>query len=531
MGRSFLRLYVILVITIVLFIIGLKTLPEILLDDILAEHRTNIANGTFFLIKRELYSVPDSQWSKKMDELKPHFGYYLELQNLNDINFTKKQLKRLYSGMTASTKGALKTSELLHSLMPGTQKIISISFEQSALERYERSNRGAYYIGLNALKTHKREDWDLRLKIMSKEFRYPLKMVPINDLKLDKKYIEIIRNGGTYAIKPRENGQTYFKLIPDTDQVIIAGPAHISTFIVDVFYYAMIFLALMIAFSLYIWMRPISKDLSELSNAALSFGNGEFDTRIKIRKNSAILRVTETFNGMANRIKKLIDSHKELTNAVSHELRTPIARLRFAMEMLKQSSDHDTTQKYIDSMNTDIEELDSLVTELLTYAQFDREKPELKLEQVNFGSWINDFTEHHRLNILDLSLHLEKNNDIDNKIITIDLKLMNRAISNLISNATRYASNEIQLSASFNQDSFTISVEDDGPGIAENDRDTILEPFKRLDLSRDRRSGGCGLGLSIVKQIAVWHQGKITITDSDLGGAKFNFECPLNLTA
>ncbi len=528
MGKSFLRLYVLLAITITLFIIGLKTLPTIILDDLLAQHRTDVASGTFFLIKQELYSVPEAQWPAKIAELKPHFGYFLQLNNIADLKLSKKKLRRINSGMTASTSDELDSNEILHSLMPNTNKVISVSFDQSELEHAERTASGAFYIGFKILKQVKQQYWQQTLDNIAKEFRYPLSLIPLNELKLKTEYITTIRNGGTYGENPRDNGETYYKRIPNSDFVVKAGPIHISTLIVDLFYYAMAFLALMIALALYIWMRPISNDLIQLSNAALSFGNGQFNTRINIRKNSAILRVTQTFNGMADRIKNLIDSHKELTNAVSHELRTPISRLRFGIEMLKESNDATTRQKYINSMNTDIDELDSLVTELLTYAQFDRETPELNLETVNFKTWINDFTEHHRMQINDINLQLDDSLLTDERNIVIDSKLVNRAISNLLSNAIRYASQNIRISANYQQEQFTISVEDDGPGIAIADRIKVLEPFKRLDLSRDRRSGGCGLGLSIVKQIADWHDGKITITDSELGGSKFNFECPQN---
>lgn len=528
MGRSFIRLYILLVLTITLFIIGLKTLPSIILDDVLAKYQTNIAKGTFYLIKQELYTVPEAQWQNKVKELKLHFGYYFKLQNITDLKLSEKQLERINSGMAASTQDEFKATKILHSLIPGTKKIISIAFDETGLENFERSARGTYYLGNKLLKKQKRKDWDKTLHDMAKIFGYPLELIAIDKLTLKKEYVEIIRSGGTYAEHPRDDGETYYKKLPDTDFVIKAGPVHVSTFIVDLFYYAMALLALMIALALYIWMRPISKDLTQLSKAAYSFGKGQFDVKINVRKNSAIVRVAETFNSMTNRIKKLIDSHKELTNAVSHELRTPISRLRFGIEMLKQSNNAVTTQKYIDSMNTDIDELDSLVTELLTYAQFDREKPELNLESLHFESWINNFTEHHRMALFEINLHLEKNENLNNKKITIDSKLIHRAISNLITNAIRYASKNIRISTRHSNESFTISVEDDGPGVPVDDREKILEPFKRLDFSRDRRSGGCGLGLSIVKQIAGWHNGKITISDSTLGGAKFNFECPQN---
>jgi signal transduction histidine kinase len=92
---------------------------------------------------------------------------------------------------------------------------------------------------------------------------------------------------------------------------------------------------------------------------------------------------------MADRIQSLISSHKELTNAVSHELRTPIARLRFGMEMLQDSTREEDRARFMASMNSDIDELDQLVAELLTYARFDRDRPELEFKRQEILPWLD----------------------------------------------------------------------------------------------------------------------------------------------
>ena len=113
--------------------------------------------------------------------------------------------------------------------------------------------------------------------------------------------------------------------------------------------------------------------------------------------------------------------------------------------------------------------------------------------------------------------------------IEADARLLARAIGNLLRNAQKYAGSRVVLSAARGPAGIEIAVDDDGPGIPETERDKVFEPFYRLDRSRDRATGGFGLGLSIARKAVVLHGGTLEVATSRLGGARFVVRLPLSM--
>lgn len=107
------------------------------------------------------------------------------------------------------------------------------------------------------------------------------------------------------------------------------------------------------------------------------------------------------------------------------------------------------------------------------------------------------------------------------------MRLMSRVLDNLLNNALRYSRTTVQVSLLLDGSQATLIVEDDGPGIEADARERVFEPFVRLDPSRDRATGGCGLGLAIVHSIALAMGGSVVCDESELGGAKFSFHWPV----
>jgi two-component system sensor kinase ParS len=116
------------------------------------------------------------------------------------------------------------------------------------------------------------------------------------------------------------------------------------------------------------------------------------------------------------------------------------------------------------------------------------------------------------------------------KYARFDPLLMARALGNLLQNAARYAHSQVNVIFALENGYFQLIVDDDGPGIPEAERDTIFDAFKRLDSSRDRGSGGYGLGLTIAYRISEWHDGEICVSDSPMGGARFEIRWPQEKT-
>jgi len=276
---------------------------------------------------------------------------------------------------------------------------------------------------------------------------------------------------------------------------------------------------------IFIWLWPMSRDLEHLKKATKEFGQGNFDSTAPAAKSTMIAPMMSSFNMMATRISRLIAAHKELTNAVSHELRTPLARTKFALQMLESIKDDEKRAKYQQQISNDVCELEELINEMLIYAAFDNDKPELKFVRANLSELVQ----------LQIASHdqfvnsIEFINKMPNDYVTCDTHFMDRAVNNFISNAIKYGDDKVRVTLSIENEQCQICVEDNGEGVSDEFKQVIFDAFSRGDQSRNRETGGFGLGLAIVARIMEWHQGHTSISDSELGGASFTLTWPVKL--
>lgn len=276
----------------------------------------------------------------------------------------------------------------------------------------------------------------------------------------------------------------------------------------------------MYALAVGLWLTLFWGDMKKLVGAAGQVGEGQFDVDVKVRKGTALRPLADAFNLMKERVAALLGSHRNLTNAISHEFRTPITRLRFRHQMAMDATDVAEKDKQLRAMDSAIDQLDELSTELLEYARMDRESPKLDVAPIDTSAWLEELAAEAR------ELSQAEGRDINITVqasvesVDGDYRYLSRAASNLLRNAVRYARREVQVQVGRQDGAATLHVDDDGPGIPVAEREHLFEPFARLDKSRDRQSGGFGMGLAIVRQIARWHGGSATISESRLGGAR-----------
>lgn len=275
------------------------------------------------------------------------------------------------------------------------------------------------------------------------------------------------------------------------------------------------------------WSRPLWRDLTALKQASEQIQKGNFNVTTKVRRHSVIYPVVESFDVMASKISELINNQKQMTHAVSHDIRTPLARIKFSLAILKQQPEllNQTSETLLD----DVAEIDHLTSELLTFAQLENEQ-NLRVENVNMNQLLANLADKLRRNS---SIQLDIQCDQD-CWFQCDGHLIERSLQNLITNGFKYAKSQVlvtivsaetkQANSSNSPKALSIEVHDDGEGIAVEHRQEVLRAFSRVDDSRNKNSGGFGLGLAIVSKIVTWHGGSVDVGESHLGGALFRIK-------
>lgn len=280
----------------------------------------------------------------------------------------------------------------------------------------------------------------------------------------------------------------------------------------------------------FVVVAPVVRRLRRLESAAIAFGNGQLRARAGIKSADAVGLVAKRFDAMAERIETMIGRERSLLHAVSHELRTPIARLRFSLEMLEQESDPSERARRMNQIDDELTEIDQLVGELLDYNRLNAEAIQLDRQVHALLPIIQEVVE--RTGELGPSVAVSIVSDSPTELLVpVDRLLFRRVITNLLTNAMRFASTQIEVKLARMQGQICIEVSDDGPGIPETERSNVLKPFYRLTPTKDSHAGGAGLGLAIVSRIVALHGGSLTIDSSQSGGALIRTNWPTTVSA
>ena len=234
------------------------------------------------------------------------------------------------------------------------------------------------------------------------------------------------------------------------------------------------------------------------------------------------------------RMEQQMALQQELMAAISHEIRTPVARLSFALQLLQDALEEDKAgERQIDMMSSckgmaqDLEEINDLLAETMTYIHLEEGGPRIIFQKVDVKTiLINLCVQYSSLNP---QLNITVDPSLDDLIVDVEPVQLRRACQNLLGNAVKYATSTVLLGYRLDADSCVLTVEDDGPGIPESEYGRVFSPFTRLDESRNRSTGGFGLGLSIVRRIAYWHGGRaIAGRSNKLGGANMMIRLPVH---
>ncbi|MGA9396027.1 MAG: ATP-binding protein [Azonexus sp.] len=379
-----------------------------------------------------------------------------------------------------------------------------------------------------------RREWEQKVKEIDEKFSYRLGIVEritLDHTLTPKQVIKL--DAGDIAID--HDGDIMYRRLGTSSKVLVVGPLATNRnpeinerlpleLRLRLLTWSLI--GVIFGIALWFWVRPIWRDLETLRQTARDLGDGDFEARSPPARSQIFAPLSDTMNSMAERVQQLLATHRELSSAISHELRTPMARMRFALEMLTDTDDDAERARLWAMMEADLDELDHLVDTSLTYARFEREAPEPHFASVRFAEWLNDEVDTVSLLGRDLNITVDTDNLPENLDIDVDRKAMPYALRNLLRNAFKYASKKIVVSTLLQDGRIMIHVDDDGIGIPPDDRESVFSAFTRLDRSRDRATGGYGLGLAITRRVLELHGGTASADASPLGGARFTLAWP-----
>lgn len=413
--------------------------------------------------------------------------------------------------------------------------LIDEFFEDEITKANQDISRGTFsliaerFIGMDEAEQRK------ELDLLQPRFGYPLGFYKLSEVNVEEKDRADFLKG---LIIEEEDRDMLVKRLGDSDLALAMGgpfPGENLDLKATIIFLALFMLFLTIP--ALAWTFFLIRDVRKIKTSTARFSSGDHDARVIVSKISSLTEIAQAFNSMAKKTQKLIASHKDLANSVSHEIRTPLARIKFSLEMAGDGTSPGTGHRtdpragardYMGEIGRDVEEIESLVDEMLTYARFERE-PETsgRLSNHEMVSWLGALVKQEQKS--GSGKEIEFNTGIDHMIARFQPVYLGWAVRNLLRNGARYAKTRVTLGFEAHREQVYIHVDDDGPGVPEPDREKIFQPFFRLDESRSRTSGGYGLGLAIAKRITLWHRGTITVGQASSGGARFTLMLPLDL--
>ena len=516
MSRIFFRLWIFVVVPLALMWAyeGLNPIGQ-LRENMLRDSSVDQYKGVFELLFAELRELPESKWADHVDELSEHFGRRLSLTRLDDPDVDASMRETLASGDYYFREGL---PSVLARRLGGTDYFIELALGEALDESLKRDTQGTLYLLERRLEALPAEDRMTRFAEWSAVFGVPVALLHWEDLSLSPEQADTLRGAGFLR---DTSGDGLYGTVLQGQMVVRAGlPEPGGGVLLLVVAFAI--LALSLGVGVVVWLFPFWRDVLHVNKVAADFGAGVLTARASLPKKSALRDLGRAFNGMADNVQKMIDGQRELTNSVSHDLRTPLSRVRFALEMLKSEPDPQARARYTANIDRSVHSLEGMINQLLIHARFDRTPSVESFRPCDLDALLREEVDLAVMDTDDLEIDYEASADLEGKRFLLDQTALSRAIGNLLENAAKYAKARVLVSLQERGPFCEILVEDDGPGVEADDRERVFQPFARLEMSQQVDPTGHGLGLAIVRQVARWHGGDVSVNESSrLGGARF----------
>lgn len=526
----FLRIYAGLVVLVMLVALFGYLLVQIINYQRAQEYRESLTDGISFVISESIARQPTKQqkldWISDASDLLELPIYYVDASKIELSRTEKKRIEEQKSVVRYDAETSI--AYVIIGLRSDPQHFLYIKVDKIG----ERQMKALPIFILDYLIYYPGQEKQYVEKIQTL-FSYPINIYNVKDLNLDSEQIGRLRQNQSIMLY-RDNatirGTTISIISPMPNNplnVLVLGPVPMFNWMpFQLSAGITLFSLFLLSLGVYGLILPLERKIRQVRYALNRMKSGDLSLRVPIEGSDEMANLASSYNNMSDHIQRLIEAQRELMRAVSHELRTPVARIRFGMEMLAEEDDYDYRIQQMEMIDRDIEALNTLIDEIMTYAKLEQGTPSLDFEEIILLDLLSQVAVETEA--LKTQKEIELIPPATAIMVDAERRYLHRVVQNLVGNAVRYCDHKVRISGGIQGDGNAyICVEDDGQGIAEEDRVRIFEAFARLDDSRTRASGGYGLGLSIVSRIAYWFGGTIEVDESpDLGGARFIMRWP-----
>ena len=526
----FLRIYAGLVILVALVAVFGYLLVQIINYQRAQEYRESLTDGVSYIISEGISRQPNEQqkrdWISDASDLLELPIYYVDSSKVDLSRTEQKRIDNRKAAVRYDAENSI--AYIIIGLRDDPKHLLYIKVDKIG----ERQMKALPIFILDYLVYYPGQEKEYLAKIQS-NFSYPIQIEKVQNLPLDSEQIGRLRLDHSiilYRDNATVRGTTISIVSPmpsSPSEVLVLGPVPLFNWMPFQLAAGITLLSLFVlSLGVYGLLVPMQRRLREVNYALHRMKSGDMTLRLPVDGTDEMASLATNYNSMSDHIQRLIEAQRELMRAVSHELRTPVARIRFGMEMLAEEDDYDYRLQQVDMIDKDIEALNTLIDEIMTYAKLEQGTPSLDFEKIVLFEVLDQVIVETEA--LKTQKEIELLSPPINLVVDAERRYLHRVVQNLVGNAVRYCDHKVIVSGGIDDAGMAyVQVEDDGAGVPEEERQRIFEAFARLDDSRTRASGGYGLGLSIVSRIAYWFGGQIAVDQSPiLGGARFTMSWP-----
>lgn len=483
------------------------------------------SQGLLISLEKELINNPKSNWDAIIKKKTDNVIHLIAIDSLKLTLAQNNQLNNgeiiFLSGTTYQFLNEVIVEHTAYKKIGNTPYALAYNFSDPDEIIFNYMNPVLKQIVQHLLSKSK-NTWSNELLSLEKIYGFPLhvyktksKLLPsniINSLSTKRLVLETNKNSSQIVILYYRFSGGILKIGPLSYLPVMARISDVMYYFIGTFFF--ISLCLIALFSL-LFVRNMKKVYQITKN----FSQGNFDFHRKIGTTSVLYGLYRNIIQMGEQLKELIESHKQLCRFVAHEIRTPLSTIQMATDSIKRRNAEDALlNKQINSIQEDIADMNRLVSTFLIYSKMHSNELKLKQSETDIIVWLRKLLESYSSSTFEITFH---SNELNSLKAYIDENILKHAVTNLITNAMKFAEHTISLTISLDNSHILLHVDDDGPGLPEEGADDI---FSEYTIAEDAGIGDkhIGLGLAIVKKVVNLHGGKVMATQSPiLKGARF----------